>query len=280
MRHIMKIAALFGTFILTAMLSTSTMAETWGVTEIQLQLGGEFDSTGAPGKSTGTVTTFLHAGGWEYGDNFFFINHSSYAGKNGLADSKDLYGEWYSNFSLGAITGKDLSFGPIKDIGIVAGVNYAPDVDSTWALPGVNLALDLPGFAFATLNLTAFIHASGADTSLAGDFNAPFSIIDEGNSFMVDFAWAYPFKLGATSWNLEGHLEYVDGNRKQVSNFGTTELESWVLFQPQLRLDIGELMGTPSNRLFTGLKYQYWRNKLGVNGVNDNALEFIAIWRF
>lgn len=275
----MKISTSLITLAFATMLIAPTLAETWSNTEVQLQAGGEFESTGAPGESTGTITTFQHAGGWEYGDNFFFIDNSNYAGKNGLADSQEFYGEWYSNFSLGAITGKDLSFGPIKDIGFVAGVNYAPEVDSTWVLPGVNLALDLPGFAFATLNITAFMHASGADSSLAGDFSAPFSIIDEDNSFMIDFAWAYPFTIGSTNWSIEGHMEYIDG-RTQVNNFGTTELESWFLFQPQVRLDLGELIGTPSNRLFVGIEYHYWKNKLGVDGLDDNTVQFLTVWRF
>ena len=254
-------------------------AEIWSNTEVQIQAGGEFESTGAPGQSTGTITTFQHAGGWEYGDNFFFIDHSQYSGKNGLADSAEFYGEWYSNFSLGALTGKDLSFGPVKDIGLVAGFNYAPEVDSSWVLPGMRLSLDLPGFAFAQFDITAFIHASGADASYAGNFDAPFKIIDEDTSFMVDFSWALPFKIGSTSWSFEGHAEYIDG-RTQTNNFGTTELESWILVQPQIRLDVGELIGSPSNRLFAGIEYQYWKNKLGAKGIDDNTVQFLAVWRF
>jgi len=276
----MKVSASLIALTLTAVLNAPmASAETWGSTEVQLQAGGEFESTGAPGQSTGTITTFQHAGGWEYGDNFFFVDHTRYSGKNGLPDSAEMYGEWYSHFSLGAITGKDLSFGPIKDIGLVAGVNYAPEVDSTWALPGMRLTLDLPGFAFSQLNITAYMHASGADSSLAGNFNAPFSIIDEDTSYMVDFSWAYPFAIGSTNWSIEGHIEYIDG-RTQVNNFGTTELESWILFQPQVRLDVGELIGTPSNRLFAGIEYQYWKNKLGAKGVDDNTVQFLAVWRF
>jgi len=271
----MNIKASLTALALTAALSAPmASAEIWGNTEVQLQAGGEFESTGAPGQSTGTVTTFQHAGGWEYGDNFFFIDHSQYSGKNGLNDSAEFYGEWYSNFSLGALTGKDLSFGPVKDIGLVAGFNYAPEVDSSWVLPGVRLALDLPGFAFAQFDITAFIHASGADEQSGG-----FGVVDEDTSFMVDFSWALPFKLGSTNWSFEGHAEYIDG-RTQVNTFGTTELESWILIQPQVRLDVGELIGAPSNRLFAGIEYQYWKNKLGAKGIDDNTVQFLAVWRF
>ncbi|TMM45405.1 outer membrane protein OmpK [Colwellia ponticola] len=276
----MKFSTTLTALALTAALTAQVAsAETWGNTEVQLQAGGEFETAANGGQSTGTITTFQYAGGWEYGDNFFFVDSAQYSGKDGRADSAEMYAEWYSNFSLGAITGNDLSFGPVKDIGLVMGVNYAPEVDSTWVLPGVTFALDLPGFAFATLNVSAFIHANGADSSVANTFKGPFAIVDEDSSFMVDFAWAYPFKLGSTSWSIEGHLEYIDG-RTQVSNFGTTELESWILFQPQVRLDVGELIGTESNRLFAGIEYQYFKNKLGAKDVDDNTVQFLAVWRF
>ncbi|WP_019028620.1 hypothetical protein [Colwellia piezophila] len=275
----MNIRASLTALALTAALSAPmASAEIWSNTEVQLQAGGEFEH-GFGQQSTGTITTFQHAGGWEYGDNFFFVDHSQYSGKNGVADSAEFYGEWYSNFSLSAMTGADVSFWGVKDVGLVAGFNYAPEVDSSWVLPGVTFALDLPGFAFATLNVSAFMHLSGADESYYQDFNSPFKIIDEDTSFMVDLAWAMPFKLGSTSWSFEGHLEYIDG-RTQRNNFGTDELESWILFQPQVRLDVGELIGTPSNRLFAGIEYQYWKNKLGMKGVDDNTVQFLAVWRF
>ena len=106
-----------------------------------------------------------------------------------------------------------------------------------------------------------------------------FTIVDEDSSFMIDFAWAYPFKIGSTSWTIVGHLEYIDGHQ-QTSSFGTTELESWILFQPQIRMDLGEALGNKAGKLFVGIEYQYWKNKLGEKGTNDNAAQFLAVWRF
>lgn len=260
-------------------MSTTASAEVWGNTEVQLQAFGELEQVGTGGTADTTIITFQHAGGWEYGDNFFFVDHSRYSVNNDanfpVSDSSSFYGEWYSNFSLGAISGNDLSFGPVKDIGIVGGLNFAPDVDSMWVLPGVRFSLDLPGFAFAQVDVTGYIHQGGG----TGDFTTPFTVIDEDSSFMVDFAWAYPFKLGSTSWSIEGHLEYIDG-RTQTNNFGTTELESWILFQPQIRMDLGEALGNKANHLFIGVEYQYWKNKLGEKGTDDNTLQFLAVWRF
>jgi len=271
--------------ISTTALSTSASAEIWSNTEVQLQAMGELEMVSTGGTADATIVTFQHAGGWEYGDNFFFVDHSRYSdngngtdvgfGKRSVGESSEFYGEWYSNFSLGAITGNDLSFGPVKDIGLVAGFNYAPAVDSSWVLPGVTFALDLPGFAFATLNVSAYIHQAGGSAD-----SQNFTVIDEGASYMIDFAWAYPFKIGSTSWSIEGHAEYIDGREQTTNFYGTNDIESWFLFQPQIRMDLGELIGTPSQRLFVGIEYQYWKNKLGMKGVDDNTAQFLAVWRF
>jgi len=264
--------------VTTTLMSSVTFAETWGNTEVQLQAFGELERAGTGGTADTTIITFQHAGGWEYGDNFLFVDHSRYSVNNNanfpVEDSSEFYGEWYSNFSLGAITGNNISFGPVKDIGIVAGFNFAPKVDSMWILPGVRFSLDLPGFAFAQIDVTSYIHQGGGSTS-----SPVFTVVDEDSSFMIDFSWAYPFKIGSTSWSIEGHLEYIDG-RQQTSNFGTTELESWVLFQPQIRLDLGEALGNKAGRLFVGMEYQYWKNRLGEKGTDDNTAQFLAVWRF
>ena len=274
----MKVNKLFKSAALaavtTTLMSTSASAEIWGNTEVQLQALGELERVGTGGTADTTIITFQHAGGWEYGDNFFFVDHSQYSGKNGYNDSAEMYGEWYSNFSLGAITGSEIKFGPVKDIGVIAGFNWAPEVDSWWFLPGVRFDLDLPGFAFAHLDITAYQHQSGGSAD-----SAAFTVIDEDNSYMIDFNWAYPFKIGSTSWSLEGHIEYIDG-RDQVTNFGSGELESHILAQPQLRFDLGEAMGNEAGNLFVGIEYQYWKNKLGEDGTDENEVQLLAVWNF
>jgi len=265
-------------FAASSLMSTSASAEIWGNTEVQLQAFGDLERVGTGGTAEATILTFQHAGGWEYGDNFFFIDHTRYSVNNDanfpVEDGSEFYGEWYSTFSLGSITGNDMSFGPVKDVGLVAGLNFAPEVDSMWVLPGAKFSLDLPGFAFAQVIVSGYIHQGGGSAS-----SPVFTVVDEDSSYMVDFAWAYPFKIGSTSWSIEGHLEYIDG-RTQTNNFGTTELESWVLFQPQIRLDLGEVLGNKAGRLFVGIEYQYWKNKLGEKGTDDNAAQFLAVWRF
>lgn len=103
-----------------------------------------------------------------------------------------------------------------------------------------------------------------------GEGNAP----KEGDSWMVDFNFSTKqLVLGPTKWNLEGHVEYV-GPRS--TDFGTNK--EWILAQPQLRLDLGELIGMESDVLYAGAEYQYWMNKLG-GDKEENAVQALLVWR-
>ena len=63
-----------------------------------------------------------------------------------------------------------------------------------------------------------------------------------------------------------------------TNEFGN-HVKSWILAQPQFRLDLGKALAGAAGRLFIGLEYQYWRNKLGTD--NDESLpQFLLVWRF
>ena len=269
---------------LTAGTSQFAQAEIWSTTELQYQYGDlkkPFQGGGGDSKTGGThILTFQHAGGWEYGDNFFFIDwldygRTDYEKENDMPRQSEFYGELYSNFSLGKITGNDLSFAFVKDVGVLAGFNFAPEVDTWYTLPGVRFALDLPGFAFANLDVTAYIQME--DTRPADGVS-----IDEDDSFMIDFNWALPFTIGSTKWSLEGHVEYIDGVDQETTVQGVgvfdEKRDDWVLAQPQLRMDVGDLWGTP-DRIFAGIEYQYWSSKLGDDQTDESVVQALFVWR-
>jgi len=267
--------------------AATTQAADWSSTEMHLQYGDlekAFQGGGSDAETGGTtIVTLQHASGWKYGDNFFFFDYLNYGqtdfeAANGESSTTELYGEWYSNFSLGKITGNDLSFLFVKDLGIIAGFNFAPEVDTHYYLPGVRFALDLPGFAFANLDVTAYIQDTASN--VGGGVS-----IDEDDSYMVDFNWALPFKIGSTSWSLEGHVEYIHGADTDVlvSGVGKVdngERESWILAQPQLRMDMGEVLWNEAGRLYVGIEYQYWDNKLGDKDTDESVVQALAVWNF
>ncbi|MEH6582953.1 MAG: nucleoside-binding protein [Halioglobus sp.] len=270
-----------------AFTAATSQAAIWSTTEAQFQYGDlkkPFQGGGSESETGGTsIITLQHASGWKYGDNFFFFDYLNYGNTDideleGSGRQTELYGEWYSNFSIGKMTGNDVSFLFVKDMGIIAGFNFAPEVNTNYYLPGVRFSLDLPGFAFANLDVTAYIQDSASD--LGGGFG-----FKEDDSYMVDFNWALPFKIGNTSWSLEGHVEYIDGADMVAVQRGVGELfdakrESWVLAQPQLRMDLGEIMYGQEGQLFIGIEYQYWSNKLGDKDTDESVVQALAVWRF
>ncbi len=235
-------------------------AADWSNTELHIQIGNlDVPSFAGGGDSDHVIYTLQHASGWKYGDNFFFFDVLD-GDRAGFQDF-DMYGEWYTNFSLGKITGKPVGRGLVKDVGIILGFNWAADANVKKYLPGVRLSLDLPGFAFANLDITAYLD----DSEGVASGGAP----SEDNSFMIDFNWARPFKIGDSNFSVEGHIEYI-GERD--NEFGG-QVESWILAQPQFRW-------YPRDNIALGIEYQFWQNKLGDAATDESAVQALFVWKF
>ena len=203
--------------------------------------------------------TLQHASGWKYGDNFFFIDVLD-SQEPGFQDF-DIYSEWYANFSLGKIARRTVGGGIISDVGLIWGYNWASDADVKKYLPGVRLALDLGGFAFANLDFTAYIDDSEGATS----GGAP----RESDSYMIDFNFVRPFTIGDSNFSIEGHLEYIGGRDNEFGG----KVEHWILTQTQFRW-------SPNEHLSLGFEYQYWLNKLGDGATDENAVQALLVWKF
>lgn len=232
-------------------------------TEIHYQYGNNFERAfSSEGKQSASIYTLQHVNGWKYGDNFFFVDFTDASDTN-----TDVYSEFYSNFSLGKILDQEISVGPIKDIGIIAGVNYSRDAKVYKYLPGIRLSWDIPKFAFLNTDITAYID----DSRGVNRGGAP----TESNSYMIDVNWAMPFSLGSHDFSIEGHIEYIDGRSNEFGG----EVKSHVLGQPQFRYDLGKTLFNTPRVLYAGLEYQFWVNKLGDNK-DENVVQALAVISF
>ena len=232
----------------------------WSDSEIHLQFGRiDVPTFAGGGKATQAIYTLQHSHGWKFGDNFFFIDTKDSRGAE--FQDFDFYGEWYSNFSLGKLTGTKIGAGLIGDVGLLVGVNWADDPKVVKYLPGIRLSLDLPGFAFANVSLTSFIDDSRGVR--AG--GAP----RQGDSYMVDFAFARPFRLGEQEFSLEGHVEYIGSRRNEFGD----KVQGWILAQPQLRWKVND-------NLYIGIEGELWMNKLGDGATDSNAVLALLVWQF
>ena len=199
----------FVPFVLILLGAFSAQSSDWSKTEILYQQGKLVTPNFAGGgEYSTTVITLQHASGWKYGDNFFFVDHLNDNNQDSFDDIA-FYGEIYLNFSLGKILAKSISAGPVKDVGLVFGVNADSDANVMKYLPGIRLSWDAPGFAFLNSDFTAYIDDN--DGVRAGTNNAP----TEDNSYMIDVSWGYPFTIGDFDFSIEGHMEYIDSRKNE-----------------------------------------------------------------
>lgn len=251
-----------------ALVCASSAAAQWSSTEIHLTQGKlqtpEFVPNGADASTR--ILTLQHASGWQYGDNFFFVDYLNDDNDDDF-NNGDFYAELYLNFSLSKITGHSVGAGPVQDVGLLAGFNMAGDAKVRKYLPGLRLSWKLPGFAFFNTDFMAYLD----DSKGVSQGGAP----KESDAEMLDINWAYPFTVGNQSFSVEGHAEYLTERKNE---FGQMQ-PHWILAQPQIRWDAGNALFDAKDQLFLGIEYQYWQNKLGDSNTDESAVQFLVVWR-
>ena len=77
-------------------------------------------------------------------------------------------------------------------------------------------------------------------------------------------SWSIPFEIGKLKFRFDGFLDWVSSSSSGGRPF--------ILAQPQLLFDIGQFVGNTEG-IFLGIEYYYWRNKFGIDGVHDKAIQ-------
>lgn len=246
---------------LAALLSCTTVgAAEWSNTELHLQAGRlDVPAFAGGGTADHIIYTLQHASGWKYGDVFFFVDVLD--SEESRFQDFDAYGEAYANLSLGKMRGRPVSFGPVSDVGLIGGVNWAADPNVRKYAAGVRLSLSLPGFAFANLDVMALID----DSEGIASGGAP----SENDTVLVDFNFARPFRIGDADFSIEGHIEYVGERTNELGG----KVEAWILAQPQVQWHVNE-------RIAVGIEYQFWMNKLGDGSTDERTVQALLVWEF
>ena len=247
-----------GCALAALLLGMAADAAEWSNTELHLQVGRlDVPTFAGGGRANHVIYTVQHASGWKYGDTFFFVDVLD-SKESGFQDF-DVYGEAYANLSLGKMGGEPVAFGPVSDVGLIAGGNWSADANVRKYAAGVRLALGLDGFAFANLDVMALVDRSEGIAS----GGAP----SEDDTVLVDFNFARPFKIGTADFSVEGHVEYVG---ERTNEFGA-KVDAWILAQPQLQWHVNE-------RIAVGVEYQFWMNKLGDGSTDESAVQALLVW--
>lgn len=237
----------------------------WSNTEIQYLHGNQFQEPFNPSDVGKHIITLQHADGHAYGRNYFFIDTLQSNSKD--SNATEVYAEGYASLSLSKISQKDISKGIVRDINFTAGINYGyksyPDynVNPRVLLSGISLDFNLPGFAFLNVDVLAFIDR-GEFADHTNDCNA--------STYQITPAWKLPFSIGSAKFSFEGFTDFIGAHGRCASQ---------ILSQPQLRWDVGNHFGHPE-KLFVGSEYQFWHNKYGIQGLQDNFPQTLLLWKF
>lgn len=234
---------------LLASMSVASQAAEWSTTNVQLLHGEGYEL----GDNSMAILTVEHANGWKYGDNFFFLDVS-----NPASEGTSYYAEFSPRLSLGKLSGKNMSFGIVKDVLLAGTLEMGEDLRAY--LLGVGVALDLPKFAFADINL--YYRESERDW-LA-------SQTDGGAQVTID--WLLPFELAGQKLAFEGFADYAWGE-----DGGSAPKADNLVAGPRLLIDVGNWFGAPGT-LQVGVEYQIWRNKYGVKGVDEDIPQVMVKW--
>lgn len=236
----------------------------WSLTELHLQYGSfKIPDFSGGGHVDAFVTTLLHASSWGAANIFFFVDLQSMEGGN-----SDVYSEAYAGLSLGKLSGRKIGIGRIKDVQVRFGINVAADAKVRRYLPGIRLVWDVPGFQYLNTDFSAFLDDS---RGLAGG-GAP----AQSNTWSTDVSWSRPFKIGASRFLFFGHTEYVGSRSNELGN----PVSWWILGQPQFRFDLGHALHKQADKLFVGIEWQFWINKQGEHGTDENTVQALIVWRF
>ncbi len=250
--------------LIVALLAGDAGAQTWSTTELHYQLGRALQPHPVIPSGAQHILTLQHASGWKYGENFFFADLLCCT----QAADRDIYLEWYPYLDLGSLADLDLSWGPFQGIGPLGGVNWAAQAKVLKITPGFRFQLRLPGFAFANLDYLYLVDRS-AGLAAGG---API----ESGSHLVDFNWKLPFRIKGAKLSLEGHGEWRGPRTTELG----TSAPHWILLQPQLRLDLGSLLGAQPGRLHAGIEFHVWKNKYGFADADEILPQLLVVWGF
>jgi nucleoside-specific outer membrane channel protein Tsx len=225
--------------------------------------GGSFDepfNSENVGKLTATIE---NSAGWSWGSSYFFADVLNSTKNDGNA--AEIYSEWYPSASFGKMSGKDLSAGAFKDISLTMGINAGRK--STGAsplvfLPGLTMDFKLPGFAFASLGLYAYIDEGELDGESNGCHET---------GFQATPSWLLPFPIGKTDWQFGGFIDYISSHGNCAEQF---------LTQAQLTMDVGKATGHAAGKFYVGMEYLYWNNKFGIDGAEESSPQVLMMYKF
>jgi len=225
-----RLVVLASLCVLSRALSASPLL--WHNESISVLQGDHYEVT--PARQT--TVTLETASGWAWGDMFAFVDFINF---NDSSCETAVYGEITPRWSTSWLSGKQISAGIIDDVMLITGYE-AGRGDVETGLLGAGFNLNVNRFTFLHVDLIQRLPNGGRD----------------GETVQITTAWAYPFSIGSIDALIDGYTDWV------VNSDGSFHRN--LHFNPQIKVDLGKIVGMKKGSLWTGLEYDYWHNKFGI----------------
>ncbi|ANF80734.1 ion channel protein Tsx [Acinetobacter sp. NCu2D-2] len=224
---------------LCALASTAAVAQAapvWQDFSLTALYGENYKSPYAAGdeKLDQSTITAEYAAGLKYGDFFAFADRS-----NNDGDGNATYFEVSPRLSLGAVTGKKLEVGPIKDVLIATTWegNSSDDSNFNNYLYGIGFSLDVPYTSYANINF----------------YKAENDVQDD--DYQMTITYAIPFKIGSEEFLADAFLDWSTAEKDHKSELNWTSQYKW---------NVGKHI-SPATKLYVGIEHSVWNNKYGTD---------------
>lgn len=202
-------------------------------------------ANGSDNNQQNTITA-EYAAKLQYGDFFAFADRT-----NNDLDGNETYFEVSPRLSLGAVSGKKLEIGPIKDVLIATTWEGGEGFNNY--LYGFGFDLAIPYFQYAQLNF----YKADNDKNLSDDYQ-------------VTFTYGVPFKLASEDFLVDGFMDWSTAEDDHASELNWTTQWKW---------NAGKHI-SPKTKLYLGVEYSVWNNKYGIKGLNQNDVSALVKYHF
>jgi nucleoside-specific outer membrane channel protein Tsx len=263
--------------MLLGAISAPAQAFDWSDTSIGYRYGTQFREPSNTQDVSKNIISLTHSDGYKYGSNFFTVDTLLSNSKDPASGAstgaspggaQEIYLVYRHTLSFSKVSGADMKFGPIRDLGAVAGFDLSSKNDDFGArvrrpLGGLSASLDVPGYWNVGVLYQNERNHNGI-VPLIGNPAGMTSDVHFKNTWRLETSWGIPFNVGIPA-KFQGFLNYIAP--KGRDGFGNNTKPE-LLTEVAVMFDIGSL-GGKKDTFFAGVGYQYWRNKFGNDASKD-----------
>lgn len=234
-----------------------------------------------------------YIGGDKYGTTLLVVDNlfsddcypaapaNPYANGCGGEGSLEVYGVLRRSLSLSAVSDRKVSFGPVRDVSLTAGLAYGTQNTLVATRPikltfGPTLSFDVKG-GFLDVGLWVY-----KEKNHNGFYSPPLnSTISYKPTWNISMSWSVPI---TETVSFAGYGDIIGSKGKEL--FGqTSEQDSKreIHFFPKVMVDISRLSGLKPGIIKAGVGVEIWRHMYGAAGsvgTKSNAATFIVETHF